>query len=109
MMRIVRGIRPDRPHHSHAIGFIDPVWAIVEECWKENSCLRPDAPIVVECLTAAAAQWTPTPPLDDPRAGDESETFSLVSLYDSEYTQVSSKSQRVLCNGWNRNLLYLYR
>ena len=84
MMRIVRGIRPERPHLSHAIGFTDPVWATVEECWRENCSLRPDVPAVARRLATAAAQWTPTPPLDDgPRINGGSETFSLISLYTS--------------------------
>lgn len=104
MMRIVRGIRPERPHNSHAVGFIDPIWTIVEGCWKENRYLRPDAPTVVGCLVAAAAQWTPTPPLDDPRTMGESETFSLISLYgSSEFTHISSKPPRMLCVGQNKN------
>ena len=106
MMRIVRGIRPERPHNSHTIGFIDPVWAIVEGCWKENRHLRPDVSTVVGSLVAAAAQWTPTPPLDDLPTADESETFSLISLYcSSECTHTSGKLLRVMdrigtyCNG----------
>ena len=84
MMRIVRGSRPERPRLSHAIGFTDPIWATVEECWRENCSLRPDGPTVARRLVTAAAQWTPTPPLDNgPRTGDESETFSLISPYDS--------------------------
>lgn len=82
-MRIVRGIRPERPRLSHAIGFTDPVWAIIEGCWKDERSFRPDAPTVVECLVVAAAQWAPTPPMDDPRTTDESGTFSLVSFYGS--------------------------
>ena len=100
MMRIVRGIRPERPHNSHAIGFIDPVWTTVEECWKENRYSRPDVPTVVRNLVAAAAQWTPTPPLDDPRTMDESETFSLISLYcSSEDTHTSGEPLYVSCDG----------
>jgi len=96
VMRIVRGIRPERPRLSHAIGFTDPVWAIVEECWKEYCPHRPDAPTVARCLATAAAQWTPTPPLDDdPRTTDESGTFSLITLYDSsENTKTSGKLPR---------------
>ena len=100
MMRIVRGIRPERPQFSHAIGFIDPVWTIVEGCWKETSSSRPDVSSVVECLVAAAAQWTPTPPLDDPRATDGMETFSFVSTYaSSESVYASSKPQPALQDG----------
>jgi hypothetical protein len=97
MMRIVRGIRPERPRLSHAIGFTDSVWAIVEECWKEYCPSRPDALTVARCLVTAAAQWTPTPPLDDdPRTADESEIFlSLITPYDSsENTRTSGKSPR---------------
>jgi len=83
-MQIVRGTRPERPHLSRAIGFTDPVWAIVEGCWKERHSLRPDVRTVIRCLTAAAEQWTPTPPLnDDPMATDESNTFSMITLFDS--------------------------
>ena len=83
-MQIVRGTRPERPHLSHAIGFADPVWAIVEGCWKEHCSLRPDVRTVVRRLTAAAEQWTPTPPLnDDFTAADESTTFSITMLFDS--------------------------
>lgn len=96
VMRIVRGIRPERPRLSHAIGFTDPVWATVEECWKEYHFHRPDAPTVARCLASAAEQWTPTPPLDDyPRTTDELESFSLITLYgSSENTQNSGKSPR---------------
>ena len=96
VMRIVRGIRPERPPLSHAIGFTDPVWKIAEECWKEYCSHRPNVPTVARCLTTAAAQWTPTPPLDDdPRTTYESETFSLISLYDSsENTQALGKPPR---------------
>lgn len=96
MMRIVRGIRPERPRLSHAIGFTDPVWATVKECWKEYHSDRPGAPTVARCLATAAAQWTPTPPLDDdPRAADESESFSLITLYgSSENTKNPGKSPR---------------
>ena len=92
-MRIVRGIRPQRPPLSHAIGFTDPVWAIIEGCWKEYCPHRPDVATVVHCLTTAAAQWTPTPPLDHgPSFADESELFSLITLYSSsENTQASGK------------------
>jgi len=93
MMRIVRGIRPERPRLSHAIGFTDPVWETVKECWKEYHFHRPDAPRVARCLATAAAQWTPTPPLDyDARTTDEPESFSLITLYSSsENTQNSGK------------------
>lgn len=92
MMRIVRGIRPERPRLSHAIGFLDPVWTIVEGCWKEDRSLRPDAPAVVKCLLAAASQWTPTPPLDDIPTTDPTETFSLISVYgSSEGTDASGE------------------
>ena len=83
-MRIVCGTRPERPRLSHAIGFTDPVWKIVEYCWKEHCSFRPDVPTVVRCLTTAAGQWTPTPPLEDNfRAPDESDPFSMITLYDS--------------------------
>ena len=92
MMPIVRGSRPERPRLSHAIGFSDPVWATVEECWKADCSFRPDVQTVVGCLAAAATQWTPTPPLDDFGTSDESEAFSLISLYrSSETTNTSSK------------------
>lgn len=98
MMRIVRGIRPERPRLSHSIGFTGPVWTIVEGCWKEYCPHRPDVLIVVRCLEAAAAQWTPTPPLnDDPRTVDESEPFSLITPYSSsEKIHVSGKHPRTL-------------
>ncbi|KAF9652316.1 kinase-like protein [Thelephora ganbajun] len=92
MMRIVRGIRPERPHLSHAIGFTDPVWAIVEDCWKEHCPLRPDVPTVVQCLTTAAARWIPTPLLDGPRVTDESEPFSLITFYGSSENTHASNS-----------------
>lgn len=96
MMRIVRGIRPERPRLSHAIGFTDPVWTIVEECWKEYCSNRPDVSAVTRQLADAAAQWTPTPPLDDsPHIADESEPFSLITPYDSsENTYASGKPHR---------------
>jgi len=96
-MRVVRGIRPERPRLSHAIGFTDPIWAIIEGCWKEYSPHRPNAPTVARCLRTAAAQWTPTPPLDDyPRTIDESEPFSLITLYDSSAnTRTSGKPPQV--------------
>ena len=84
IMRIVRGTRPERPLLSHAMGLTDPVWTIVEWCWKEHYSFRPDVPKVVRCLANAAGQWTPTPPLDDdPRAPDESDPFSTITLYNS--------------------------
>ena len=96
VMRIVRGIRPERPRLSHAIGFTDSVWAIVEECWKEYRSHRPGAPMVARSLATAAAQWTPTPPMDDgPHTAGEWETFSLITLYSSsENTQTSGKPPR---------------
>jgi hypothetical protein len=97
IMRIVRGIRPERPHLSHAIGFTDPVWTIVEGCWKEHYPLRPDVPTVVRCLAAAAAQWTPTPPLnDDPWVADESNIFTTITLYGTpENTRTSGEHPQV--------------
>jgi serine/threonine protein kinase len=99
IMRIVRGVRPERPHLSHAIGFTDPVWAIVEGCWKEYSPLRPDVPTIVHSLAAAAAQWTPTPPLDhDSWTVDESDPFSTITLFAGtpENTRTSGKPPRTL-------------
>lgn len=92
IIQIVRGIRPERPRLSHAIGFTDPVWTMVEGCWKEHSAYqqisyRPDVRTVVRCLAEAAALWTPTPPLNDvPFTADESETFSIVTPSDSACT-----------------------
>ena len=84
IMRIVRGTRPERPHLSHAIGFTDPVWAIVVGCWKEHHSFRPDVPTVVRCLATAAEKWTPTPPLDSHFSTvDESDPFSMITPYDS--------------------------
>lgn len=104
MMRIVRGIRPERPPRSHMIGFTDPVWTIVEGCWKESCYLRPDAPAVVGCLVTAAAQWTPTSPPDDPRTRDESETFSLLSVYGSSECTHASSEPREFCSGQDLEL-----
>ena len=94
MMRIVRGIRPERPRLSHTIGLTDPVWTMVDGCWKEHYSLRPDVPTVARCLATAAAQWTPTPPLDDYlHTVDESEPFTLITIYDSsENTYTSGTS-----------------
>ncbi|KAF9788667.1 kinase-like domain-containing protein [Thelephora terrestris] len=100
-MRVIRGIRPERPPFPHAIGFTDPVWAIVERCWKDERSFRPDAPTVAECLVAAAARWTPTPPLDEPCATKDSQSFSLISLYSSsESSHASGKSPSTFYDGY---------
>ena len=111
IMLIVRGTRPERPRLSHAIGFTDPVWAVVEGCWKEHHSFRPDVRTVVRCLTTAAAQWTPTPPLsDDLSTDDESESFSMMTtLFDSsrnahlsgKHLQALVIQQRVSTHGSN--------
>jgi len=50
MMRIIRGMRPERPDNSLEIGLTDKIWEIVVDSWQEEPEKRPDAQLISRLL-----------------------------------------------------------
>ena len=56
-IRVVNGLRPDRPEDAPSIGFSDLLWDVVQRCWDADMKLRPKVVEIVTHLEGAAANW----------------------------------------------------
>ena len=50
MFAMMEGERPPRPTHPN---FADELWELMQRCWDQNHCLRPEASEVSEILRGA--------------------------------------------------------
>jgi len=52
MLRVVRGVRPDKPVNASELGVSDIPWKMVERCWNHEPKRRPDISSVLDCFAA---------------------------------------------------------
>ena len=57
LISVCRGILPDKPEDASSIGFSDPLWSLVRNCWDRDTGSRPEIGELVTCLGEAAANW----------------------------------------------------
>ena len=54
---VVSGVRPDKPADAENIGILDPLWELMEKCWRGDKTRRPRIQEVVKRVGDAAANW----------------------------------------------------
>ena len=69
-LKILRGIRPERPQGAQGAWFTDDIWGMLGLCWKPQPSERISAKTVLLCLERNSPQ------LDD----DQSDAGSMISL-----------------------------
>ncbi|OCH87303.1 kinase-like protein [Obba rivulosa] len=50
ILRVGRGVRPDRPVGRAAVGLSDPLWDLISHCWDGDWRNRTSSAEIVECL-----------------------------------------------------------
>jgi serine/threonine protein kinase len=56
-VKIVKGLRPERPQGMEGRWFTDEVWDMLGRCWKRAPSDRPSVEEVFECLDTASDSW----------------------------------------------------
>ena len=54
---VVQGLRPAKPENPPSIGFSDPLWGFVQDCWGGDMKLRPKVAEIVTRLEREATDW----------------------------------------------------
>ncbi|KAH9929153.1 kinase-like domain-containing protein, partial [Fomitopsis serialis] len=62
--QVLQGKRPLRPSHALSLGLSDPVWELMENCWRSNSRERPPIGHVLSIVAGAVATFTSASTLD---------------------------------------------
>lgn len=57
MVKILGGVRPEKPPSAAKFGFTDGLWKVVERCWSEDRDARPDVKAILSQLHYAAWAW----------------------------------------------------
>ena len=103
---VVSGIRPDKPADIEIIGILDPLWELMEKCWRGDKTRRPRIHEVVEGVGDVAANWhTEMPPggaerQEDSGIEEDSDELGrsklrLLSYHVKFYPQVCGRSQNI--------------
>lgn len=61
--RIMNGARPERPMNSKTICFIDALWRITEDCWRQQPRERSDIHVTLNQLTQITQYWVAPSPV----------------------------------------------
>ena len=56
-VKVLGGVRPNKPENASNIGFSDSLWSFARRCWDHRMGLRPKAAEVVSQLERAATDW----------------------------------------------------
>ena len=56
-VKVLGGVRPNKPENASNIGFSDSLWSFARRCWDHRMGLRPKAAEVVSQLKRAATDW----------------------------------------------------
>src|SRR5882757_8895802 len=76
-LKVIAGLRPERPADALVLGLFDSVWLMVELCWQTQRDQRPGTGAVLQCFEEAVKSFIPTPisttSLADPRRVVDSE------------------------------------
>src|ERR1700679_1597917 len=64
---LMKGLCPEKPENTLAIGFSDSLWSFVRCCWGANWDSQPKVSEVVTHLAKAAASWRGLMPPSGPR------------------------------------------
>ena len=88
---VVSGVRPDKPADAENIGILDPLWELMEKCWRGDKTRRPRIQEVMEGVGDAAADWhTEMPPggtgqQEDSGIGEDSDELDRSKFRLSSY------------------------
>jgi len=56
-VKVLGGVRPNKPENASTIGFSDSLWSLARRCWDHKIELRPKAAEVVSQLERAVTDW----------------------------------------------------
>jgi len=77
ILKVIKGVRPERPQGVEGVWFTDDVWEVLERCWTPQPGDRPGVEDVLQCLERVSMSWMPpsprlvavSSPLDSPTWG----------------------------------------
>jgi len=62
ILKVTRGVRPEKPQGVEGVWFPNDVWEVLERCWTPQPVDRPGVEDVLQCLERVSRSWIPSSP-----------------------------------------------
>jgi len=99
ILKVIKGVRPERPQGAEGVWFTDDVWEVLERCWTPQPGDRPGVEDVLQCLERVSMSLMPPSPrlvvvpspLDSPTWGSS----DIITEENTDEVRVSPPSEAV--------------
>ena len=93
LLKILRGIRPERPQGAQGASFTDGIWGMLEQCWKPQPSERINAKAVLLHLEGTPSPSRPSSSAASRDAETDGYDQSDATASDHQYASFSVSSQ----------------